>query len=162
MSAKRTETTTSRRQGQTREGMSGGSPSANVRADGQKPHGRLGPRASQYPMTKPARCGGSGQCGGCARKVHILIRGDRSRRRSVPPRESNGGPVRKWLDKPSNPTGGCSRPGSRTAGQRERVGHPTGPDRDSGRAPDGNVRRDGTEVSRRHGRPTPAVMGGTG
>ena len=33
--------TTSRRQGQPREGMSEGSPSAKVRADGQKPHRRL-------------------------------------------------------------------------------------------------------------------------
>ena len=32
--------TTSRRQGQTREGMSGGSPSANLRADEQKSHRR--------------------------------------------------------------------------------------------------------------------------
>ena len=50
--------TTSRRQGQTREGMSEGSPSAKVRADGQKSHRRLGPRASQHKMTKPARCRG--------------------------------------------------------------------------------------------------------
>ena len=51
-------TTTSRRQGQTHEGMSEGSPSAKVRADGQKPHRRLSPWASQHPMTKPARCRG--------------------------------------------------------------------------------------------------------
>ena len=50
--------TTSRRQGQTREGMSRGSPSAKVRADGQKSHRRLSPRASQHKMTKPTRCGG--------------------------------------------------------------------------------------------------------
>jgi hypothetical protein len=50
--------TTSRRQGQTREGMSKGSPSAKVRADEQKPHRRLSPRASQHKMTKPARCRG--------------------------------------------------------------------------------------------------------
>jgi hypothetical protein len=56
--------TTSRRQGQTREGMSGGSPSANVPADGQKPHRRLSPRASHafmpfgYKRTNPARCRG--------------------------------------------------------------------------------------------------------
>ena len=50
--------TTSRRQGQTREGMSGGSPSAKVRADGQKPHRRPSPRASQHKMTKPVRCRG--------------------------------------------------------------------------------------------------------
>ena len=53
-----TEITTSRRQGQFREGLSEGSPSAKVRADGQKPHRRLSPRASQHKMTKPARCRG--------------------------------------------------------------------------------------------------------
>ncbi len=53
-----TTVTTSRRQGQTREGMSGGSPSANVRADGQKSPRRPGPRASQHKMTKPIRCKG--------------------------------------------------------------------------------------------------------
>jgi hypothetical protein len=54
----RADETTSRRQGQSREGRSGGSLSAKVRADGQKPHRRLNPRASQHQMTKPARCGG--------------------------------------------------------------------------------------------------------
>ncbi len=58
MSAKRTEITTSRQQRQLREGRSGGSPSAKVRADGQKSHRRLSPRASQHQMTKPAKCGG--------------------------------------------------------------------------------------------------------
>jgi ferredoxin len=86
---KRADETTSRRQGQTREGMSGGSPSANVRADGQKSQRRLSPRASQHQVTKPARCRGSGQCGDCVLKVHALIRGDRSCMRSVPLWESN-------------------------------------------------------------------------
>ena len=55
----RADETTNRRQGQSRrEGLSGGSPSANVRADRQKPHRRLSPRASQHQMTKPARCRG--------------------------------------------------------------------------------------------------------
>ena len=61
-----TEITTSRRQelapdvirGQTREGLSEGSPSAKVRADEQKPHRRPSPRVSQHKMTKPARCRG--------------------------------------------------------------------------------------------------------
>ena len=53
-----TDVTTSRRQGQTREGMSGGSLSAKVRADGQKSHRRLGPRVSQHEVTKPIRCRG--------------------------------------------------------------------------------------------------------
>jgi hypothetical protein len=55
---KRADKTTSRRQGQSREGLSGGSPSAKVRADGQKSHRRLSPRASQHKVTKPARCRG--------------------------------------------------------------------------------------------------------
>ena len=46
--------TTSRRQGQVREELSGGSRSAKVRADEQKSHRRLGPGASQHRMTKPA------------------------------------------------------------------------------------------------------------
>jgi hypothetical protein len=59
------------------------------------------------------------------------------------------------------PCGGCGHHGSRTEDQRERVGITTGPYRDSGSAPGGNAWRDGTEVSRRHSSPTPAVMGGT-
>jgi len=53
-----TDVTTSRRQGQIREGLSDGSPSAKVRADGQKSHRRLSPRASQHKMAKPTRCRG--------------------------------------------------------------------------------------------------------
>lgn len=30
---------------------------------------------SQHKMTKSARCRGHGKCGGCAVKVHVLIRG---------------------------------------------------------------------------------------
>ncbi len=46
---------------------------------------------------------------------------------------------------------GCSgRQGSRTEGRRESAGITTGPYRDSGSAPGGNARRDGTEVSRGH------------
>ncbi len=70
--------TTSRRQGQVREDLSGGSPSAKVRADGQKSHRRLSLWVSQHIMTKPTRCKGQGKCGGCASKVHVLIRGDLS------------------------------------------------------------------------------------
>jgi hypothetical protein len=70
--------TTSRRQGQTREGMSEGSPSAKVRADEQKSHRRPSLRVSQHMMTKPSGCGRSGKCGGGALKVHVLIRGDLS------------------------------------------------------------------------------------
>ena len=57
MSYCRTNATTSRRQGQSREGWSEGSPSAKVRADGQKSHRRLSLRASQHKMTKPTGYG---------------------------------------------------------------------------------------------------------
>jgi len=46
--------TTSAGQGQARGGLSEGSPSAKVRADGQKSHRRLSSGASQHHMTKPA------------------------------------------------------------------------------------------------------------
>ena len=49
---------TSRRQGRLREEGSEGSRSANVRADGQKPHIRLSFRASWHNTTKPAGSGG--------------------------------------------------------------------------------------------------------
>jgi len=78
----RADETTSRRQGQAREWLSEGSPSAKVRADGQtkspgailnsrrlarranrrdavnRLHRRLSPRASEHKMTKPTRCRG--------------------------------------------------------------------------------------------------------
>jgi len=50
-------TSTSRRQGRLREEGSEGSLSANVRADEQKPHTRLSPRASWHNTTKPAGSG---------------------------------------------------------------------------------------------------------
>jgi hypothetical protein len=46
--------TTSRRQGRSREGLSEGSLSAKVRADGQKSHRRLSLGVSQHKMTKPS------------------------------------------------------------------------------------------------------------
>ena len=49
---------TSQRQGRLREEGSEGSPMANVRADGQKPHTRLSSRASWHNTTKPAGSGG--------------------------------------------------------------------------------------------------------
>jgi len=49
---------------------------ANVRDDEQKPHIRLSLRASWHNTTKPTGLGGQGKCGVCARKVHVLIRGD--------------------------------------------------------------------------------------
>ena len=47
-----------------------------VRADEQKLHRRPSLRASQHLMTKPSGCGGQGKCSGCARKAHVLTRGD--------------------------------------------------------------------------------------
>jgi len=55
MSSCRINVTTSRRQGQSREGWSEGSPSAKVRADGQKSHRRLSFRASQHQDDKAHR-----------------------------------------------------------------------------------------------------------
>src|SRR4030042_1106236 len=49
---------TSRRQGRLREEGSEGSPMANVRADGQKPHTRLSSWASWHNTTRPAGSGG--------------------------------------------------------------------------------------------------------
>jgi hypothetical protein len=69
------EITTSRRQGQAREGLSEGSPSAKVRAEEHELHRRLSLRASQHKMTKPNGASGQGKCGGCALKAHVLIRG---------------------------------------------------------------------------------------
>ena len=85
--------------------------------------------------------------------------------RSVPRavRAARGVELRPCPERAGNaiePYGGCGRHGSRTEDPRESNGYTTGPYRDSGSAPDGNVRRDGTEVSRRHSSPTPAVMGG--
>ncbi len=70
---------TSRRQGRFQEEWSKGSPMAHVRADGQKPR-RL---QSGYPAlkspgesarhNKTQSLGRQGECGGCARKVHVLI-----------------------------------------------------------------------------------------
>ena len=49
---------TSRRQGRLRQEGSEGSPMANVRADGQKPHTRLSSWASWHNTTRPAGSGG--------------------------------------------------------------------------------------------------------
>ena len=51
-------TSTSQWQGRKGDRPSEGSLTANVRADGQKPHTRLSPRASQHHMTKPTGSGG--------------------------------------------------------------------------------------------------------
>lgn len=62
--------TTSRWQGLTREGGSGGSPSANVRGDGQKPHSQgRGSRGKLAHDGKAHRFDAYGKCGACAQTV---------------------------------------------------------------------------------------------
>ena len=96
--------TTSRRQGHHREVLSGGSPSANVRADGQKLHRRPGLWASQHNMTKPSGVMGQGKCSGCVRKVHVLIRGDLHGMRPGVIKGVGLRPRAKGLEPPPNPT----------------------------------------------------------
>ena len=104
MSTMWTNITTSRRQGQTREGMSEGSPSAKVRADEQKLHRRPGPRVSQHNMTKPIGYTVQGKCGGCAPKVHVLIRGELSDMRLGVAMGAGLRPSVKALESPPDPT----------------------------------------------------------
>ena len=111
-----TNITTRRRPGQTREGMSEGSPSANVRAVGQKPHKRRGSQANQHNVTQPHRCTGQGRCGGCARKVHARIRGDLFARR---PNGVTGVGLRPGAKAPGSPPESDTTLAAR---QRETVG----------------------------------------
>jgi len=99
-----TDTTTSRRQGQPREELSEGSPSAKVRADEQKPHRRLSLRASQHKMTKPTGHRRQGKCGGCALIVHALIRGGLSGMRPGWAKGAGLRPRAKALEAPPDPT----------------------------------------------------------
>ena len=74
--------TTSRRQGLAREGWSGGSLSANVRDDGQKPHSQgPGGRGELAHGSEAHRFDAYGKCGVCARKVRVLTWGDLHRER---------------------------------------------------------------------------------
>ena len=131
MSTMWTNIATSRRHGQTREGMSERNPSAMGRTDGQKPHRRLGHRTSRHNMTKPPGAQARVKRGGCARKVHILIRGELLSRR------------------PDTTT--CGH-GSRTEARRESPRIATEPYRYApGSAYGGNRVRDRTAVSRRRG-----------
>ena len=127
---------TSRRQGQSREGVSEGSLSAKRRADEQKPDIRPSSRVEWAPDYKDQQSALYGKSGGCVVTVHVLIRGDLSHVRWVLLGESNCGPVRKdWNN-------------HRTYG-------------DTRSAPCGNAWRDETEVSRRHSSQMATVMGGT-
>ena len=144
--------TTSRRQGQTREGMSEGSPSATQRAYEQKRHtrpSRRGELAQDNETHGFARQGKSGGCvvtdicscnicipaipGGCSSCFYL----GRSVQRAVyARRESDGGPGRKpWRT-------------HRTLMRQHSAWC-------------GNARRDCTEVSRRPSSQTPIVMVGT-
>lgn len=98
-----TMTTTSRRQGQHREALSEGSPSAKIRADGQEPHRRPSAWARQPGMPKPAVVMTQGKCGGCVPKVHVLIRGDLPVMRSPVNMGAGMRPVVKTSDTPPDP-----------------------------------------------------------
>ena len=67
--------TTSRRQGQYREVLSGGSPNAKLRADEQKSHRRPSSRDKLAQDNEIHRFEEYGKCGGCAVTVHVLIWG---------------------------------------------------------------------------------------
>jgi len=68
--------TTSRRQGQLREGLSEGSLSAKLRIHGQKRHIRPGFRGESAQDDKTRGIANQGKWRDCATKVCILIRGD--------------------------------------------------------------------------------------
>ena len=68
--------TTSRRQGQTREGMSEGSPSAKLRAYEQKRHRRPSRRGELAQDNETQGFARYGKWRGCAATVHVLIWGD--------------------------------------------------------------------------------------
>ena len=65
----------SRRQGQHREVLSEGSPSAKRRADEQEPDTRLSRRAEWAPDHEGHESARYGKFGGCVVTVHVLIRG---------------------------------------------------------------------------------------
>ncbi len=67
--------TTSRRQGQVREDLSEGSPSAKLRADEQKSHRRPSSRGEWAQDHENPRFEEYGKCGSCAVIVHVLIWG---------------------------------------------------------------------------------------
>jgi hypothetical protein len=68
--------TTSRRQGQPREGLSEGSLSAKRRADEQKLDTRLSSRVEQAHDCEDRKSALYSKSGGCVVTVHVLIRGD--------------------------------------------------------------------------------------
>ncbi len=130
----RVTTTTSLRQGQTREGMSGGSQRQSCKLtdrnaiEGRDPQDELA-QHNEIHWFK-----GHGKWRSCAVKVHVLIWGD----------------LPKWRS---------GDYGSLTEGHLERDGQPTEPYGHSGSASGRNARRDWAEVSRGHSSQTLSVMG---
>jgi hypothetical protein len=74
---------TSRRQGRFREEWSGGSLKAYVRTDEQKSHDKAQSPGKLAQHNEAHRFRRQGKCGGGARTVHVLIRGDLSGTRQV-------------------------------------------------------------------------------
>jgi hypothetical protein len=132
----RATTTTSLRQGQTREGMSGGSQRQSCKLtdrnaiEGRDPQDELAQHNEILWFT------GHGKWCSCAVKVHVLI----------------------WGDLPKERSGDY---GSLTEGNLERDGQPTEPYGYSGSASGGNAGREWAEVSRSHSSQTLTVMGET-
>jgi hypothetical protein len=132
----RVTTTTSLRQGQIREEMSGGSQRQSCKLtnrnviEGQDPQDELAQHNKILWFT------GHGKWRSCAVKVHGLIWGDLSKRR-------------------------FDNYGSLTEGYRERGRQPTEPYGCSNSASSGNAWRNWAEVSRSHSSQTLTVMGGT-
>jgi len=152
--------TTSRGQGQAREGLSEGSPSAKVRADGQKSHRRLGSGASQHHMTKPAVSRGRVNAAVVHRRRMFLF-GESCATSGPCGYESRTEARLKSLDVPSNPKVTVIATGVGLRATTKGVEYP--PDPTVIRAAHSVVtpRGDCTAVSRRRSSQTPIVMGGT-
>ena len=128
--------TTSRRQRQSREGLSEGSPSAKRRADEQKSDTRLSSRVELAHDDEDHEFAPHSKSGGCAVTVHALIWGDLFNER-------------------------CGVTGAGLRARAKALEHPPYP-KAKHSATCGNARREWTEVSRRHSSQTPTVMRGTG
>jgi hypothetical protein len=95
--------TTSAGQGQAREGLSEGSPSAKVRAEEHESHRRPSPGASQHLMTKPARSRGRVNAAVVHRKRMFLF--------------GEICPTRRWKVEAQVPAGPTGRSRSRRRGR---------------------------------------------
>ena len=139
--------TTSRRQGQHREGLSGGSLTAKLRVHGQERHIRPGFGGESAQDDEIRGIESQGKWRDCATKVCILIRGDLNHllRNSVTVDYQTG----HWRIKP-----GLNNPLSVIESESDSKLLPVW----SARA--GNRMSDGSEVSRGHSSRSAAVMGG--